>query len=485
MTPDLAASSRHRDWRTKPTDRFILKWLKLYLAAPLSPGLARLAWLRPWMLTVSSATLGVLAGVLLACRLGPLAAALALIAQVLDGADGQVARLTGRVTREGAFWDSVLDRYVDGAMVLGHCLYLWPAVARMSLGDPLTRETGGAGMVAGSTLVSGPVDAISYSLGSTGPVLLAILGGSALIGSNLISYGTARAGSLGLDLGSPTLVSKGARISLLILAALATAMWNGVSWLALGILAVATQTVVLQRLMRTRPPRQSGSDGGGGTPADADRPQSGRHPIGVIHGRFQIVHRDHVRYLLAGKDRCDQLVVGITRPDPMHTAPEPSDPDREDPLANPLTYYERAVMIRACLRAEGVAEKDLTIVPFPIHDPALYQEYLPLRAVFFLSIYDDWGRTKRERLERIGLRTEVLWERPASEKGIAARTVREALLTGGDWQSLVPDETARLIKEWRIGKRLKTMESSAYAKAADTRMQCGRSESNNDEAGDG
>ncbi len=38
--------------------------------------------------------------------------------------------------------------------------------------------------------------------------------------------------------------------------------------------------------------------------------------FGVIHGRFQILHNDHMRYLLAGKERCEHLVVGITNPDP-------------------------------------------------------------------------------------------------------------------------------------------------------------------------
>jgi len=36
---------------------------------------------------------------------------------------------------------------------------------------------------------------------------------------------------------------------------------------------------------------------------------------GVVHGRFQVLHNDHVKYLLAGKARCRHLVVGITNPD--------------------------------------------------------------------------------------------------------------------------------------------------------------------------
>lgn len=40
---------------------------------------------------------------------------------------------------------------------------------------------------------------------------------------------------------------------------------------------------------------------------------------GVIHGRFQLLHNDHLKYLLAGKARCEHLVVGITNPDPCLT----------------------------------------------------------------------------------------------------------------------------------------------------------------------
>jgi CDP-diacylglycerol---glycerol-3-phosphate 3-phosphatidyltransferase len=217
MKPQPAGSIPASDWRTKPTDRFILRWLKIHLAAPISPRIARLGWVRPWMVTLLSAAIGIAAGVALAGRLGWLAAVLACASQVLDAVDGQVARLTGRVSRRGAYWDSVLDRYVDGSMVLGMILYLWPGVS------------------------------------GNRQILLAVLGGLALIGSNLISYGTARAGSLGLDLGPPTRVSKGARMSLMILAALATTLWSGAAWVALAVLAAATQAVTLQRLARVKP----------------------------------------------------------------------------------------------------------------------------------------------------------------------------------------------------------------------------------------
>jgi nicotinamide-nucleotide adenylyltransferase len=40
------------------------------------------------------------------------------------------------------------------------------------------------------------------------------------------------------------------------------------------------------------------------------------YELGVIHGRFQVLHNDHLRYILAGKELCRHLVVGITNPDP-------------------------------------------------------------------------------------------------------------------------------------------------------------------------
>ena len=38
-------------------------------------------------------------------------------------------------------------------------------------------------------------------------------------------------------------------------------------------------------------------------------------PIGVIHGRFQMLHHGHMEYLLAGKKRCQRLIIGISNPD--------------------------------------------------------------------------------------------------------------------------------------------------------------------------
>jgi len=50
-----------------------------------------------------------------------------------------------------------------------------------------------------------------------------------------------------------------------------------------------------------------------------------KYEVGVIHGRFQVLHHDHLKYLLAGKELCRHLVVGITNPDPFTVREESAD----------------------------------------------------------------------------------------------------------------------------------------------------------------
>jgi len=176
---------------------------------------------------------------------------------------------------------------------------------------------------------------------------------------------------------------------------------------------------------------------------------------GVIHGRFQVFHNDHLKYLLAGMRLCRHLVVGITNPDPKLTMEETVDKKRSSSLANPLTYYERYLMIRTVLEESGVGSSQFSIVPLPINLPELYRYYVPLDAVFFLSIYDDWGRKKLKYFHSLGLKTHVLWEVPMEAKGISAEDVRSRMIHDEPWEHLVPPCVGHLMKKWDIPVRLR------------------------------
>src|SRR6185295_4109670 len=58
---------------------------------------------------------------------------LLIFAALLDILDGQVARVRGRVTRFGAFFDSVLDRYSDIIVYVGIMVFYARAQAERSI----------------------------------------------------------------------------------------------------------------------------------------------------------------------------------------------------------------------------------------------------------------------------------------------------------------------------------------------------------------
>jgi hypothetical protein len=178
---------------------------------------------------------------------------------------------------------------------------------------------------------------------------------------------------------------------------------------------------------------------------------------GVIHGRFQVFHNDHLSYVLAGKSRCRHLIVGITNPDPLLTRDDPADLNRSSPLANPLTYFERYTMVREVLLGASLGHVDFSLVPFPINLPALYRHYLPLDATFYLTIYDQWGIRKLDHFRAVGLKTEVLWTKDRDNKGLNAGDIRRRMAFGQRWEHLVPRETETLLKKWGIPARLRKL----------------------------
>lgn len=182
---------------------------------------------------------------------------------------------------------------------------------------------------------------------------------------------------------------------------------------------------------------------------------------GVAHGRFQIFHNDHLKYIQAAKARCRHLVVGITNPDPTLTKFDPADPGRSSPERNPLSYYERYRIMKAALQAQGWRGEDFSIVPLPINFPELYRYYVPLTATFFLTIYDEWGERKLEMFQTLGLQVEVLWRRPLAEKGLTGSGIRRLMVLQEDWSHLVPPGAADMLRLFDIPQRLRNLAAQA------------------------
>jgi len=184
-----------------------------------------LLWLAPGITANQVTLLSVAVALAAAVALGggwPLLGALLVqAASVLDGSDGEVARLRRSGSRYGGFLDPVLDRVADGAIFLGAAVFLQGAL------DP----------------------------GRGTQVLVLVVVGAALVGHLMVSYTSAKAAlDLGHDFTGALLgAGKGRDVRLLAVtvAAAVASWWPPALAVAMGVLAVMTWGIVVERLRRS------------------------------------------------------------------------------------------------------------------------------------------------------------------------------------------------------------------------------------------
>lgn len=125
-TPEDLVEVRKVYWQilrkelTKPEDGLVSR----YLNRPVSTRISIMAYRRGFMIepltvTLVSFILGLSASLLLAMRVFILGGLLVQLASVIDGVDGELARLYRKATPWGGYLDSVLDRISDVAIVAG------------------------------------------------------------------------------------------------------------------------------------------------------------------------------------------------------------------------------------------------------------------------------------------------------------------------------------------------------------------------------
>ncbi len=168
-----------------------------------------------------------------------------------------------------------------------------------------------------------------------------------------------------------------------------------------------------------------------------------RHKYGMIHGRFQPFHLEHLRYFRLAWERSENVLVGITNPDPSTLKVDEYSQHRHLPEENPFTFTERLMMIQKTLREEGYPMERVFIVPFPIHHPDRWHHYVPAGTVMYVIVYSPWEQQKAERLREAGFEVVVV---DSLTKGISGRQLRSLLAADGDWESLVPGAVARFLR---------------------------------------
>ena len=174
------------------------------------------AGVHPNILTTIGVSINICCGVLFGMGEFFWAGVVLIVANLFDMLDGNVARLTGNVTRFGSFLDSSLDRLSDMVSFFGIIMFYAGNSPQHSL-------------------------------------LNVFLAGVGMISSVMVSYTTARSESLGVK-ANVGFLQRPERMVLLIIGALSTWDWNSTSYFSnrmpqvLWVLAVGSVWTVIHRM---------------------------------------------------------------------------------------------------------------------------------------------------------------------------------------------------------------------------------------------
>ncbi len=173
----------------------------------------------------------------------------------------------------------------------------------------------------------------------------------------------------------------------------------------------------------------------------------------AVTGRFQPFHLGHLELVRIAAGQCDQVIIGITNPDPGSWHEHADSQHRHLRESNPFTYWQRHRMIEATLhnvRDEGwLPQKGWTIVPFPLDRPDVWFDYIPRDAVQFVRAFSEWERSKAQTLEAGGYEVALLDGDPST--AIRASAIRSTWEQGEPVDGDLPEPVRQVIASMRAG----------------------------------
>ena len=176
-------------------------------------------------------------------------------------------------------------------------------------------------------------------------------------------------------------------------------------------------------------------------------------PIGVVHGRFQLLHNGHLDLIVPTFENCEKVIIGICNPEPDLSAFDAANPHRSLSENNPFTFWERFEMIENALLELHFPRERFEIVPFPINFPEKIHNYVPEGATHFIDIYDEWGLKKKEDLIKAGFIVVVRKTLTLETRSKPGSEIR-AMIKNNDerWREYVPNAVQKLLQEGLINK---------------------------------
>jgi len=164
---------------------------------------------------------------------------------------------------------------------------------------------------------------------------------------------------------------------------------------------------------------------------------------GLYIGRFQPIHLGHLHCIHDVLSKTSQVIIAIGSAQFSHT------------LHNPFTAGERVTMLRMALDEAGVDASKYFLIPIRdlrIHD--LWVPYLVSQTPRFEIVFSNEPVTSRL-FKEAGFRVEPIQFYDRNQ--FSATEIRERIVNGSGWETLVPPSTSTYIKRIFGDERLREL----------------------------
>ncbi|MDP3608647.1 MAG: adenylyltransferase/cytidyltransferase family protein [Nitrosomonas sp.] len=181
--------------------------------------------------------------------------------------------------------------------------------------------------------------------------------------------------------------------------------------------------------------------------------------LACIHGRFQPFHLGHANYLQECIKLWPNVLVGLAAPTPVKNT-APGVEHRATAIANPLTYTERVILIRAALNDLDVPQTNIEFLPFPIDEPESIKYILPQSVLCVTTKLYEWNEEKIRRLNKAGYNTFVLEE--CIKFDFNGSLIRQYIIENNSaWKDMVLPSVAQLLQSWQFRDRLLSLQKES------------------------
>lgn len=162
---------------------------------------------------------------------------------------------------------------------------------------------------------------------------------------------------------------------------------------------------------------------------------------GLLVGRMQPFHKGHLEVIKRILGEVDELIICIGSAQLSHS------------LRDPFTAGERIMMVTKALSQNSIPASRYYVIPVQdIECNAVWVAHIEMLTPPFDKVYS--GNPLVQRLfQEAGYK--VTAPPLYSREKYSGTTVRERMLTDSDWESLVPEAVAKVIKEIKGVERLK------------------------------